>query len=88
MVFVILSSRHLGRCFLHYLVILLIRLSDQNVQFRIKILRKITVMQFFLKDRSEEKVPNFALDIIFTGGHSSFKVEILIFMHKYLMYVN
>ena len=56
------------RCFLHYLVILFIRLSDQNVRFRIKILRKLTVTQFFLKDRSEGKVPNPALDIVSTGG--------------------
>ena len=40
---VIFSNRHMARCFLHYLVILSIRLSDQNVQFRIKILTKITV---------------------------------------------
>ena len=66
-VFVIFSSRHMARCFPHYLVILSTRLSDQNEQFRIKILRKITVT-LFLKDRSEEKVPNFALDIVSTGG--------------------
>ena len=82
MVFVILSSRHMERCFLHYLVILSICLPDQNVRFKIKILRKITVTLFFLKDRSEEKVPNFALDIVSTDGISSFKVGILIFMHN------
>ena len=82
--FVIFSSRRMARCFRHYLVILSTRLSDQNVRFRIKVLRKITVMQFFLKDRSEENVPNFALDIVSTGGiFFSFKVGILFFMHNF-----
>ena len=81
-VFVIFSNRHMGRCFLHYLVILLIRLSDQNVRFQIKILRKFTVTQFFLKDRSEGKVPNSAIDIVSTGGSSPFTVGTLIFMHN------
>ena len=73
----------MARCFLHYLVILSTRLSDQNVRFRIKILKKkTTVTQFFLKDRSKEKVQNFALDIVSTGGIFSFKVGILIFMHN------
>ena len=74
------SNRHVAHCFLHYLVILLIRLSDQNVWFRMQILRKITVTQFFLKDRSEEKVLNFALDSVCAGGILSFSVGILIFM--------
>ena len=69
-------------CFLHYLVILPIRLSDQNVPFRIRILRKFTFTQFFLKNRSEEKVPNSALDSVSTGGIFSFRVGILIFMHN------
>ena len=76
------SNRHMARCFLHYLLILLIRMSGQIVRFRIKILRKITVTQFFLKDKSEEKVPNFALDRFPAGGIFSFRVEILIFMHS------
>ena len=70
-----------GRCFLHYLLILSIRMSGQIVRFRIKILRKITVTQF-LKDKSEEKVPNFALDRFSTGGIFSFRVGILIFIHN------
>ena len=80
--FVIFSNHHMARCFLHYLVILLICLSDQNVRFRIRILRKFTVTQFFLKDRSEGKVPNSALDIVSTGGILPFTVGILIFMHN------
>ena len=72
----------MARCFLHYLVILLICLSDQNVRFRIKILRKFTVAQFFLKDRREGKVPNSALDSLSTGGILPFTVGILIFMHN------
>ena len=72
----------MARCFLHYLVILSTRLSDQSVRFRIKVLRKITVTQFFLKDRSKEKVPNFAIDIVSTGGSCFFKVGNLIFMHN------
>ena len=72
----------MARCFLHYLVILLIRLSDQNVRFRIKILRKFTVTLFFLKDRSEGKVPNSALDIVSTCGILPFTVGILIFVHN------
>ena len=69
-------------CFLHYLVILSIRLSDQNVRFRIKILRKYTFTQFFLKDRSEEKVLNSVLNIVSTGGILPFRVGIPIFMHN------
>ena len=58
----------MARCFLHYWVILSICLSYQNVLFRIRILRKITVTQCFLKDRSEDRVPNFALDSVSAGG--------------------
>ena len=45
-VFMIFSNRHIARCFPHYLVILLTRLSDQNVWFRIKILRKLQLPSF------------------------------------------
>ena len=57
-------------------------LSDQNVRIRIKILRIFTVTQFYLKDRSEEKVPNSALNRVSTGGIFPFRVGILIFMHN------
>ena len=66
--FCVLSNHHVARCFLHYLVIWTIRLADQNVQLKIKILRKITVTQFFWTDRSEEKVQNFTLDSISACG--------------------
>ena len=79
---IFVECRPVGGCFLHYLVILLIRLSDQNVRFRIKFLRKFTVTQFFLKDRTEGKVPNSALDIVSTGGILPFTVGILIFVHN------
>ena len=81
-VFVIFSNLFVARCFLHYLVIFTIRFSDQNVRFKIKLLRKITVTQFFRTNRSEEKVPNFALDSVSACGFFPFKVEMLIFMHN------
>ena len=46
---------------------------------------KFTVTQFFLKDRSEEKVPNFALDIVSTGGIFS-RWGILIFMYNWIQF--
>ena len=74
---------HMVCCFLHYLLIFSVRMtSGQIVRFRIKILRKITVTQFFLKDKSEEKVPNFAIDRLSGEGIFSFRVGILIFMHN------
>ena len=81
--FVIFSNRHMACCFLHYLVILSICLSVQNMLFRINILRKFTVTQFFFKDRSEEKVRNSVLGIVSTGGILPFKVGILIFMYNF-----
>ena len=68
--------------YVYYLVILPISLSDQNVQLRIKILRKIMVAQLNLKGRCKEWVQNSALDTISEGRVFSFMVGILIFMHN------
>ena len=52
------------------------------LQFKINILRKITVMQIFWTGRSEGVVPNFAFDNVSVCGIFSSKVGILIFMRN------
>ena len=80
--FVIFSNRHMARCFLHYLVILSIRLSDQNVRFRIKILRKFTVTQVFLNFEMKKRFQILLSLSVSTGGIFHVRVGILIFIHN------
>ena len=68
-------------CFLHYLVILLIRLSDQHVRFRIKILIKFTVTQWRkgseFCSRSRSRYRLYRWDFAFYGGNSDLYAQYL-----------